>query len=76
MKALYVMISEFWKILVHKVKELEAILVNTKFSCPEATQGVSSKNCKANVETTTQLTTKAQVLGPYGTAKEMNGWPW
>lgn len=76
MKALHVMLSEFWKFLVHKVKELEVILVNTKFSCHEAAQGISSKNCKANVERTTQLTTKAQVLGPYVTAKEMNGWPW
>lgn len=70
------MLSGFWKFLVHKVKELEVILVNTKISGPEAAPGISSKNCKANVERTTQLTTKAQVLGPYGTAKEMNGWPW
>lgn len=61
---MYIMLSGFWKFLVHKVKELEVILVNIKFSCPEAAQGISSKNCKTNVERTTQLTTKAQVLGP------------
>ncbi|XP_073745272.1 large ribosomal subunit protein eL32-like [Callorhinus ursinus] len=47
--------SGFWKFLVHKVKEIEVLLMCSKSHYAETAHNVSSKNCKAIVERTAQL---------------------
>ncbi|XP_034492502.2 large ribosomal subunit protein eL32-like [Marmota flaviventris] len=43
----HMLLSYFWKFLVHNVKELEVLLTCSKSYCDEITHNVFSKNCKA-----------------------------
>ncbi|XP_074208726.1 large ribosomal subunit protein eL32-like [Camelus bactrianus] len=54
-KTKHVLPSSFHKFLVHNVKELKVLLMCNKSYCAEIAHSVSSKNCKATVETAAQL---------------------
>lgn len=47
--------SDFWKLLVHDVKELEVLPMCNKSYCAEIAHNVSSKNRRATVERAARL---------------------
>ncbi|KAL1784639.1 60S ribosomal protein L32 [Sigmodon hispidus] len=71
-KTKHMLPSGFQKFLVHKVKELEVLLMCNQSYCAESAHNVSSENRKAIVERAAHLPSGSPIPTPGYVAKKVN----